>query len=121
MGGAGLGTATGDFHRTHHLPIGTGTVRLRGGNRSPRGSGWVGRARDQQAEMHSRRASNTTDYRVEWRLLLRSPGRVGWKITFPRNRCRAGATKQGAFALGGGGAGQGEGTNKDCIHFPRGN
>ena len=53
--------------------------------------------------------------------LLRSPGRVGWKITFPGNRCRAGATKQGAFALGGGGAGQGEGTNKDCIHFPRGN
>ena len=53
--------------------------------------------------------------------LLRSPGRVGWKITFPGNRCRAGATKQGAFAIRGGGAGQGEGTNTVAIKIPREN
>ena len=53
--------------------------------------------------------------------LLRSPGRVGWKITFPGDKPSHRRRDEGAFATRGGGAGQGEGTNKDCIHFPRGN
>lgn len=46
MGGAGRGQQQIISVGRIATPIGTGTVRLRGGNRSPRGSGWVGRARD---------------------------------------------------------------------------